>query len=95
MITTKNTLTRYHQVKHDHGCVCCVEMIHVYLLLRALKGALEELYIVSTINSIVEAAALLTIDENQLALKLFPVLTGQSCGWWCRWLKSAVWKHFR
>lgn len=82
-------------MKHDHGCVCCVEMIHVDLLLRALKGALEELYIISTINSIVEAAALLTIDENQLALKLFPVLKGQSCGWWCRWLKSAVWKHFR
>lgn len=64
MITTKNTFIRYHQVKHDHGCVCCVEMIHVDLLLRALKGALEEQYIISTINSIVEAAALLTIDEN-------------------------------
>lgn len=61
---TKNTFTRYHQVKHDRGCVCCVEMIHAGLLLRALKGALEEQYIISTINFIVEAAVLLTIDEN-------------------------------
>lgn len=51
-------------MKHDRGCVCCVEMIHAGLLLRALKGALEEQYIISTINFIVEAAVLLTIDEN-------------------------------